>query len=259
MGFKRNSLPPENMRQSLPRIPKDRIAVLIGAKGATRRELQKAAGCKHIQIDSATGEIDVDWPEAGGYDPVKALKLPDVIKAVGRGMAPKKAIQLLQDDWFFEMVDLRDHVGKRSNQQRRIRGRIIGSDGKIRKLIEQLTSTEISIYKSTVVLVGEGQGLSNARQAIEMLASGSEHGSVIKYLEKERKKTRLESRSIDYIETKDDDTSVGDFSDLVPGLSDVAERRSRRLRAHQVDPEDSEAVEEMMQLAEDETVSWEEE
>ena len=92
-----------------------------------------------------------------------------------------------------------------------------------------------------------------------MLASGSEHGSVIKYLEKERKKTRLESRSIDYIETKDDDTSVGDFSDLVPGLSDVSERRSRRLRAHQVDPEDSEAVEEMMQLAEDETVSWEEE
>ena len=51
------------MRQPLPRVPKDRIAVLIGAKGATRKELERAAGCKHIQIDSVTGEIDVTWPE----------------------------------------------------------------------------------------------------------------------------------------------------------------------------------------------------
>ena len=247
------------MRQPLPRVPKDRIAVLIGAKGATRRDLEKAAGCKHIQIDSATGEIEVTWPDAGGYDPVKALKLPDVIKAVGRGMAPSRAIQLLQDDWFFEMVDLRDHVGKRSNQQRRIRARIIGSEGKIRKMIEQHTGTEISIYKSTVVLVGEGSGLSAARQAIEMLASGSEHGTVLKYLEKERKKSRLESRSIDYIAEKEYSSSTDDFANLVPGLADVANRRNRRLKAIQVDPEDEEEVQQMMELADDEGVSWEEE
>tara|TARA_B100000700_G_C15048482_1_gene859141 strand:- start:1248 stop:1991 length:744 start_codon:yes stop_codon:yes gene_type:complete len=247
------------MRQPLPRVPKDRIAVLIGAKGATRRDLEKAAGCKHIQIDSTTGEIEVTWPDAGGYDPVKALKLPDVIKAVGRGMAPSRAIQLLQDDWFFEMVDLRDHVGKRSNQQRRIRARIIGSEGKIRKMIEQHTGTEISIYKSTVVLVGEGSGLSAARQAIEMLASGSEHGTVLKYLEKERKKSRLESRSIDYIAEKEYSSSTDDFTDLVPGLADVASRRNRRLKAIQVDPDDEEEVQQMMELADDEGVSWEEE
>jgi len=247
------------MRQPLPRVPKDRIAVLIGAKGATRRDLEKAAGCKHIQIDSSTGEIEVTWPDAGGYDPVKALKLPDVIKAVGRGMAPSRAIQLLQDDWFFEMVDLREHVGKRSNQQRRIRARIIGSEGKIRKMIERHTGTEISIYKSTVVLVGEGAGLTNARQAIEMLASGSEHGTVLKYLEKERKKTRLESRSIDYIFEKENTSSTDEFTDLVPGLADVVNRRNRRLKAAQVDPENEEEVQNVMELAEDEEVSWEEE
>jgi len=249
-----------DMRQSLPRVPKDRIAVLIGAKGATRRELEKAAGCKSLQIDSVTGDIEVEWADAGGYDPVKALKLPDVIKAVGRGMAPNRAIQLLQDDWFFEMVDLRDHVGKRSNQQRRIRARIIGSEGKIRKMIEQHTNTEISIYKSTVVLVGDGAGLSSARQAIEMLASGSEHGTVIKHLERERRRSRLDARAIDYIEAKEDVSEPAEgFADLVPGLSDVANRRGRRLKAAQVDPQDEGAVEQMMELSEDEEVSWEEE
>lgn len=247
------------MRQNLPRVPKDRIAVLIGAKGATRKELEEAAGCERVVIDSETGDIDVFWPEVGEYDPVKAMKLPDVIKAVGRGMSPSSAIQLLQDDWFFEMVDLRDHVGKRSNQQRRIRGRIIGSEGKIRKMIEFHTNTEISIYKSTVVLVGEGIGLSNARQAIEMLASGSEHGTVLKFLERERKKSRMDSRSLDYIEEKPNEFSGSGFSNLVPGLSDVAKRRNRRMKASQVDPEDEEEVGQMMELAEDEQISWEEE
>ena len=139
------------MRQSLPRVPQDRIAVLIGAKGVTRRELETAAGCKSLQIDSTSGDIEVTWPEAGEYDPVKALKLPDVIKAVGRGMAPNRAIQLLQDDWFFEMVDLKEHVGKRSSQQRRIRARIIGSEGKIRKMIEQHTKAFIKrLHNGTV-------------------------------------------------------------------------------------------------------------
>ena len=247
------------MRQNLPRVPKDRIAVLIGAKGQTRRDLQEAAGCKNLTINSISGDIDVIWGEPGTYDPVKALKLPDVIKAVGRGMAPKRAIQLLQDDWFFEIVDLREHVGKRSNQQRRIRARIIGSEGKIRKMIEQHTNTEISIYNSTIVLVGEENGLANARQAVEMLASGSEHGTVIKYLEKERRKFRLESRSIDYIEEKGQEKSTDDFADLVPGLASVAKRRNRRLKAHQVDPTDGIAVVKVMELAEDEEINWEEE
>jgi len=157
------------------------------------------------------------------------------------------------------MVDLRDHVGKRSNQQRRIRARIIGSEGKIRKMIGQHTGAEISIYKSTVVLVGDGDGLGSARQAIEMLASGSEHGTVMKFLERERKKSRLDARSLDYIIEKESPTDTEDFQDLVPGLAAVADRRNRRLKAAQVDPENEEEVLEMMELSEDEEVSWEEE
>ena len=141
------------MRQSLPRVPKDRIAVIIGAKGATSKAIREAAGCKKFIIDSDSGDIDVEWGEPGTYDPVRAMKLPDVVKAIGRGMAPDAAIRLLDDDHFFEMVDIREYVGKRSNQQRRVRARIIGRQGKIRKLIEQLTNTQISIYNSTVVIV----------------------------------------------------------------------------------------------------------
>jgi len=248
------------MRQSLARVPKDRIAVIIGAKGATSKAIRNAAGCQKFIIDSTTGDIEVEWGEVGTYDPVKAMKLPDVVKAIGRGMAPDAAIRLLDDDHYFELVDLREYVGKRSNQQRRIRARIIGRQGKIRKLIEQLTQTQISIYNSTVVLVGEESGLLSARQAIEMLAGGSEHGSVIGFFERDRKQARLESRSLEvYEEREEARPNLGGFEDLVPGLSEVSNRRDRRMRAAQVDPEDEEAVANMMELAEDEAIQWEEE
>ena len=247
------------MRQGLPRVPKDRIAVLIGAKGTTMKSIREACGCQDLFINSETGDVEVTWGEAGSYDPVKAMKLPDVVKAIGRGMAPKAAIRLFDDQHFFEMVDLRDFVGKRSNQQRRVRSRIIGSQGKVRQLIESLTDTEITIYKSTVVIIGEQEGLFAARQAIEMLAGGSEHGSVLGYLEKDRRKAKLSNRSLDSIEVKTDSIETTGFENLVPGLSDISNRRSRRMRASQVDPEDGEAVIEMMELSEDETVIWEEE
>ena len=109
-------------------------------------------------------------------------------------------------------------------------------------------------------MVGDGEGLSSARQAIEMLARGSEHGTVMKFLERERKRSRLDARSIDYVEVKADrKAEAGEFQDLVPGLAAVADKRNRRLKAAQVDPEDKEEVREMMELSEDENVSWEEE
>jgi len=248
------------MRQALPRVPQDRIAVIIGSKGKTVQAIKEASGCKSMVIDSESGDVEVEWGEAGSYDPVKAMKLPDVIKAIGRGMAPDAAVQLLQDDHFFELVDLRDFVGKRSNQQRRIRARIIGREGKIRKLIEQLTATQISIYNSTVVLVGEEAGLYAARSAIEMLAGGAEHGSVISFLERDRKRARIQAKALDSFEERTDNHHPRQsFADLVPGLSEIASTRQRKMKAAQVDPEDDEAVEEMMELAEDESIVWEEE
>ena len=54
--------------------------------------------------------------------------------------------------------------------------------------------------------------------------------------------------------------SSSGFDALVPGLAAARERRNeRRFKASQVDPEDPDAVREMMELAEDESVNWEEE
>ena len=239
--------------EGLARIPQDRIAVLIGRKGTTRRALEKATNST-LHIDSNSGDVSVVWDDE--FDPILRMKFPDVIRAIGRGMNPDRALQLLKDDHHLLLYDMREYVGKNPNQQRRIRSRLIGRNGRIRELIEEHSGSEVTIYGSTVVIIGDEDALPLAGQAVERLLQGAEHSSVLKHLEVERRKRRMSSRNLESIDTSDDG---GRFEALVPGLDAAKRRRERRYKDAQVDPEDSQAVDEMMNLADDESIGFEEE
>ncbi len=237
------------------RVPKDRIAVLIGRSGATRKALEAGSGAA-IEIDSNTGDVSLSWAVEGS-DPILMMKLPDIVKAIGRGMAPKKALQLLDDNCYFQMHDMREWVGKKSTQQSRMRGRLIGRNGRIRRMIEENTGCEMSVYGSTVVLIGDEDGLPLANNAVERILRGAEHSTVIKMLERERRDRKMRVRRLDNIEERRPETSAG-FEELVPGLAD-ARRRQRRFTNSQVDPEDEEEIAKMMELADDESITYAEE
>ena len=238
--------------EGVTRIPQDRIAVLIGRKGATRSAIEKTSGAK-LHIDSKTGDVSVTWEE--NVDPVMRMKFPDVIKAIGRGMNPDRAIQLLEDEQHLILHDIREYVGKNANQQRRIRSRIIGRNGRIRELIEEHSGAEMVIYGSTIVIIGDEDALPLASQAVTRLLQGAEHSSVLKHLETERRKKRISSTRLESIEMYENER----FDALVPGLGAARRRRSRRYKGAQIDPENEEEVNEMMELEDDESITFGEE
>ena len=242
--------------EHLARIPKDRIAVLIGKRGSTRKMIENVCGAS-LHIESNSGDVSVVWPDEG-IDPVMKMKLPDVIFAIGRGLAPKGAVQLLNDDVFLRMYDIREWVGRQPNQTRRMRSRLIGTNGRIRSLIEELTGTEMAIYGSTVLVIGDQESLALATPAIEGILQGSEHGTVLFGLEQDRKRQRIRSYSLETYEEKVvEDSST--FEALVPSLADARRRRERKFTNSQVEPLDEESISEMMELAEDEKIVFEEE
>ena len=100
-------------------------------------------------------------------------------------------------------------------------------------------------------------GLEIANPAIESILRGAEHGSVLNGLEKDRKRQRIRSRSLESFEERSQNSSP--FDTLVPGLSAARKRRERRLKDSQVDPDDEGSIEEMLELAEDEKITYEEE
>lgn len=184
-----------NMQQI--RLPKDRVGVIIGRHGETKQEIQKRTGVV-ISIDSESGEVSVDTEKA--KDPVLAMKVFDIIKAIGRGFSPERALRLFDEDVFIRGFDIRDYVGKNQKHVRRLRARLIGSKGKTRSLLEELTNTEISIYGNTVYVIGALEELGIAEAAVDMLLSGSEHATVYRFLE--GKQRGLKMSRIDYIESK---------------------------------------------------------
>lgn len=175
------------------RIPPDRIGVLIGKEGEVKKRLEERTGCK-ISIDSKTGVVRI----TRGEDAVGFLKAKDVINAISSGFNPEIAIKLLDDDFtIFERIDLSQYVSPKAME--RVKGRIIGKEGKIRRLIEETLNVHVSIYDKYVSIIGFMDNVYAAREAIMMLIEGAQHSTVQKFMEK--KKREIEMRSMDWYST----------------------------------------------------------
>lgn len=166
------------------KIPKDRVAVLIGKDGSVKKEIEDATKTA-LTIDSEEGDVGVT-----GEDAVSLYSTRDIIRAIGRGFNPEIALLLLKQDYAFELIAIEDYV-KNKNQLPRVKGRVIGSEGKTRKLIEELTETYVCVYGKTVGIIGLVENVGIARRAIESLLSGSMHASVYRWLESKRRQVKM--------------------------------------------------------------------
>jgi len=173
--------------EKLLRIPLDRVGVLIGKKGETKARIEESCAVT-LSVDGQTGEVTLRSASVEG-DPFRAA---NVVEAIARGFSPPRALKLLDPDVGLEIIDLRDYAGKSENNLERIKGRIIGLNGKSRRVIEELTKCHVSVYGKTVAIIGEPSELRLAKDAIEKLAAGSQHKSVYNMLQRERTKRKME-------------------------------------------------------------------
>jgi len=94
-----------------------------------------------------------------------------------------------------DIIDLRAIFGRSESDIRRVKGRIIGMEGKTRKIIEELTDTNICVYGHTVSIIGDIEQVQAAREAIQMLINGSPHNIVYRFLH--RKRRELKKRTLE--------------------------------------------------------------
>ncbi|MEM2321430.1 MAG: KH domain-containing protein [Candidatus Bathyarchaeia archaeon] len=180
-------------QQFLVKIPKERIGVLIGANGTVKEHIQRKLSVT-LDINSGTGDVVITLRE-GAEDPSLLFRAKDVVLAIGRGFSPERAFKLLEsEDITLDIIDLREYVGKSESELTRIRGRIIGREGKARKMIEELSGALVSVYGHTVAIIGDFEQVSIAREAVLKLINGAEHSTVYRFLQRKRqemKKGRL--------------------------------------------------------------------
>jgi len=171
------------------RVPEDRVGVIIGPGGRTKREIA-ARTATEVEIDADEGEVRLAGPDS---DPSGVMKARDIVLAIGRGFSPDRAFRLLKENTFLGILDIKFTTGHREKSAlRRIRARAIGSQGKARSRIEQLSGCSMSVYGSTVALIGEEEQLERATRAVELLLKGSEHSTVFHYLARARRDAAIE-------------------------------------------------------------------
>jgi ribosomal RNA assembly protein len=168
--------------------------VLIGPDGRIKKSIEEKLSVE-LQIDGEAGDVNILMKEHAP-DPSTLFRAKDVVTALGRGFSPEHAFRLIRDEEaVLDVIDLRMVFGKSEADIKRIKGRIIGMNGKTRTIIEELTEANVAVYGHTVAIIGTIEQAQIAREAIEMLIKGNMHGTVYRFLHRKRrelKKKRLE-------------------------------------------------------------------
>lgn len=165
------------------KVPKSRVAVIIGKEGAVKKDLEESTHIK-LDIDSKEGDVFVRGEDALGLYTAR-----EIIKAISRGFNPEIAKMLLKPDYMFDVVDISEFA-KSKEAMLRLKGRVIGKEGKARRLIEELTECNLSVFGKTISIIGFADSVGNARQAVEALLRGSPHSNVYKVLERKRREMK---------------------------------------------------------------------
>lgn len=165
------------------KIPKKRVAVLIGEKGKDKRKIEEESKCK-VEVNSE-GEVKIT-----GEESLNCYDCMNIVKAIGRGCRPDVALNLLKEDNCCEIIDIGEYSGKRKDKMKRIKGRIIGKEGKVRKILEKITDTNIVVYGKTICITGNIEEVDVARNAVHDILKGAPQGPVFNVVERKIKELK---------------------------------------------------------------------
>ncbi|MBI5229198.1 RNA-processing protein [Candidatus Micrarchaeota archaeon] len=164
-------------------FPRVRIPVLTKNANAVLKEIEKKAAVR-LSLEEDSVRIEALSEEKNGSLEWIAEQ---VLKAISYGFKPQHAFKLFREDYFLEEMDLALMLHGSKKAIERYKGRIIGSEGKAKKIIEELSGSWISISGDRIALVGRYDELMDAKEAVTRLIEGSQHASVYEFLERKKK------------------------------------------------------------------------
>jgi len=135
-----------------------------------------------VNLSFGKGEVIVKGGELNEF------LVEKIVSAIDFGFDAEDALLLMNDDFVLEFINIKDFTNRKNLKD--VRARIIGTNGKCKKTIENLTGSVLFIRDNDVGVIVDSAHLDAVTQAIESIIQGSKHGNVFSYLEKQGSSVR---------------------------------------------------------------------
>ncbi len=168
------------MQEEAVKMPRERIGVLIGEGGKTRRRIEEATNAK-LSVNSKSGEVEISAEKD-----FEEFRARDVVKAIARGFSPNKALLLANEEFALRILSLREIIGKSEKAIHQKKARVIGRSGTVREKIERETNCYISVHGNTISIIGGIEEIALAEEAVEMLLKGANIATVYERIRKRK-------------------------------------------------------------------------
>jgi ribosomal RNA assembly protein len=147
--------------EKLPRIIKN------------KKQLEKAL---NLKISNRGKEVYIEGTPENEYLGEK------VIEAINFGFPISHALTIKQKELMFEIINIKDYTKRKDLE--RIRGRIIGKQGRTLKTISQVGDCFLEIKDNEVGIITSPENMKKMQESIVNLIQGSKTSNVYKRLEK---------------------------------------------------------------------------
>jgi ribosomal RNA assembly protein len=130
----------------------------------------------NVKITIKGKEVSLDGSPEDEYIAEK------VIDAINFGFPLDAALSIKKEDALFDMINIKEFT--HSNDMERVRARVIGTEGRTLRTLNQLTDCFFEIKGNEVGVIGLPECIKNGHDAIVLLVQGSKQANVYAFLEK---------------------------------------------------------------------------
>lgn len=125
--------------------------------------------------------------------PIDEYEAEFVLEAIDFGFPASAALLLKEEDILFRTIHIK-HFTSRKNMEI-VRARLIGTRGKTKQTIENISDCRIIIKGNTVGIIGPAEEIDEITTAFTNLIRGAKQANIYKYLENVKSKRKQERRA----------------------------------------------------------------
>ncbi|HLC31492.1 MAG TPA: hypothetical protein VJK51_02400 [Candidatus Nanoarchaeia archaeon] len=132
--------------------------------------------------------------------PVEELETQQMLDAISFGFSAKKALILKEPDMQFKKLHIKTYNPRRTLES--IKSRVIGTFGRTKNTIEEISNTDIVIGEAEVGIIGHAENINEAETALINVIRGSKQANAYSFLERMNREKKKQPDDLGIIDPK---------------------------------------------------------